>query len=373
MKRLFYVDNLRIFLISLVVLHHLAITYGGPGGWYYVENEPDSFSIFPFTLFLASNQSFFMGMFYMISAYFTAMSLSNKNTGKFISDRLIRLGIPLLIFYFIINPLTIFVLLRFAHGEDIRLIPWFLEHHGFGFGPMWFVEVLLIFTFGYVLYNAIFLGKNSISKSEKKFPKGYQIILAALILGVINFMIRTKLHLGWEIKHTGIQIPFFTPYVFLFIIGIVAYRKNWLDTITYSIGIRWFLFAQIMILIIFPLNMIFGLGSSGELDAFTGGWTWQSLSYSLWEPVTGFSLIIGLTGIFKKKLNSQNKLARQMSLSAYTVYVIHPLVLVSIGAFFKNFELYHFIKFIILAPVALIVCFVFASLIRRIPYVNKVM
>ena len=50
MKRIYYIDNLRIFLIALVVLHHLAITYGGPGGWYYVENESDSISSIPLTM-----------------------------------------------------------------------------------------------------------------------------------------------------------------------------------------------------------------------------------------------------------------------------------------------------------------------------------
>ena len=38
-SRLFYIDNLRIFLISLVVLLHLNITYGAPGDWYYNESE----------------------------------------------------------------------------------------------------------------------------------------------------------------------------------------------------------------------------------------------------------------------------------------------------------------------------------------------
>jgi len=39
--RLFYIDNLRILLIVLVVLHHLAITYGAPGDWPYREGQPD--------------------------------------------------------------------------------------------------------------------------------------------------------------------------------------------------------------------------------------------------------------------------------------------------------------------------------------------
>ena len=37
-SRLFFVDNLRVLLIALVFLVHLAITYGSPvGSWYYQE------------------------------------------------------------------------------------------------------------------------------------------------------------------------------------------------------------------------------------------------------------------------------------------------------------------------------------------------
>ena len=31
-KRLFYIDNIRTLLTGIVILHHLAITYGVPGG-----------------------------------------------------------------------------------------------------------------------------------------------------------------------------------------------------------------------------------------------------------------------------------------------------------------------------------------------------
>ncbi|MEO1258629.1 MAG: hypothetical protein AAFZ15_07520 [Bacteroidota bacterium] len=40
---IFYIDNLRIFLTALVVLHHLAITYGAPGDWFYRGSQ----AIFP--------------------------------------------------------------------------------------------------------------------------------------------------------------------------------------------------------------------------------------------------------------------------------------------------------------------------------------
>lgn len=100
--RLFYIDNLRIFLIILVVLHHLAITYGAPGGWYYNKSEAGFPEILPMSMFVATNQSFFMGMFFMLSAFFIIPSLERKGIRKFGSDRLLRLGVPLLLFYFVL-------------------------------------------------------------------------------------------------------------------------------------------------------------------------------------------------------------------------------------------------------------------------------
>src|SRR5680860_416327 len=121
-SRLVYIDNLRIFLISLVVLHHLSITYGAPGGWYYNESQAGLPEAVPMAMFVATNQAFFMGMFFFISAFFVVPSLQRKGTGEFLKDRLIRLGIPLLVFFFLLNPLTIFIHNRFIEGADVSLI-----------------------------------------------------------------------------------------------------------------------------------------------------------------------------------------------------------------------------------------------------------
>ena len=119
-SRLFYIDNLRIFLISLVVLHHLAITYGAPGGWYYNESQAEFPLIIPMSMFVASNQAFFMGMFFFISALFVVPSLLRKGTNKYVTDRLIRLAIPLVVFYFLLSPLAVYIMVRFIQHENVE-------------------------------------------------------------------------------------------------------------------------------------------------------------------------------------------------------------------------------------------------------------
>jgi len=105
--RLFYIDNLRILLIVLVVLHHLAITYGAPGDWPYREGQPDMVASVVFALFGAINQAFIMGFFFMISGFFTPGSYDRKGGGPFLKDRLLRLGIPVLFYIVIIDPLVV--------------------------------------------------------------------------------------------------------------------------------------------------------------------------------------------------------------------------------------------------------------------------
>ena len=63
-RRKYYIDNLRIFLTCMVVIHHLAVTYSGAGNWYYNETGTGLISSILLTLFSATNQAFFMGMFF---------------------------------------------------------------------------------------------------------------------------------------------------------------------------------------------------------------------------------------------------------------------------------------------------------------------
>jgi surface polysaccharide O-acyltransferase-like enzyme len=373
MKRLWYLDNLRIFLISLVVLHHLSITYGAPGSWYYNESQPEGLLILPLAMLVATNQAFFMGLFFLISAYFTEVSFTRKTTGIFLGDRFRRLAIPLVVFYFLISPFTVYCRDVQLRSLDISFWEFLAEGRGLGFGPLWFVETLLIFSLIYVVYQRILGRGKSLEGKPRPLPGDQTIILLAVLLGIISFLVRIKLPVGWSLPHLGLQFPHFPQYITLFALGIAASRNNWLEQITYKRGFRWFIFAQVMIFLMFPLLFITGGAAAGVIDPFMGGAHWQSLSYSVWEQVTGLSLMIGLLGIFKEKFNSQGEWLKKLSACAYGVFVFHTPVLILITVPLRNVELNGILKLLLLAPAAVAASFLVAYLVRKIPFVDRVL
>jgi len=64
------------------------------------------------TAFISINQSFFMSLFFAISGFFTPASYDAKGPGLFLRDRLVRLGIPLVVYFFVLNPALVYLAAR---------------------------------------------------------------------------------------------------------------------------------------------------------------------------------------------------------------------------------------------------------------------
>ena len=65
-----YLDKLRVFLTCLVIFHQTAIAFGASGGWYY--KSPDLWSGWSerlMSLVMGIDQSYFMALFFFISAW----------------------------------------------------------------------------------------------------------------------------------------------------------------------------------------------------------------------------------------------------------------------------------------------------------------
>ncbi|MFX0073390.1 MAG: acyltransferase family protein, partial [Candidatus Hermodarchaeota archaeon] len=159
-NRLFYVDNLRFYLTVLVILHHLAVGYGGSGSMPIYEaqfNPIDGITIILLTIFTALNQSYFMSIFFLFAGYFTPRAYDKKGALIFLKDRLIRLGIPLLIALVFLTPLVTFIILNFAYANSISLFTIIEDRMANnvlleGVDHLWFVQALLLFTVVYIFY-----------------------------------------------------------------------------------------------------------------------------------------------------------------------------------------------------------------------------
>jgi glucan biosynthesis protein C len=377
--RLFFIDNLRILLITLVVLHHLAITYGHSGGWYYYEGRPDDLTTILFTIFNAVNQAFFMGFFFMISGYFTPGSYDRKGTGSFLKDRFLRLGIPLVFYIVIIDPLLTYVLAVNANSFTGSLWQFLarnfeaqdLENFSLGTGPLWFVEALLIFAVIYAMWRRLVKPEVPVlPHRDGKVPSNMAIAIFALTLGVITFIVRIWLPMGWNFDLLNLQLPYFPQYIALFILGLMAYRHDWFMGISEATGKLW---LKITIALIVLLPIMFIVGGAEDPTPFLGGVHWQALVFALWEQFLCMGMVITLLVWFRGKLNQQGSLAKTMSASAYTVFIIHAPVAVLVALALKDISLYPLIKFPLVALIVVPLCFLLGNYIRKLPLARNIL
>lgn len=374
--RLLYIENLRILLSALVVIVHVACTYGGPGGWAYVERGAKLATRLPLTILNATSQSFFMGMFFFIAAYFTQKSFQKKGFIRFTKDRIIRLGVPLAIYYFFISTLTAYISWSVKHPDqpDMSYLELFQSGWVFSFGVMWFVLAISYFTMIYLIVSLVFPGIQKSNNQPLPGIKTYQIIVSAIVIGVLTFIVRIKFPL---FTSSGISwLPFdlghFPQYIFLYILGIISARYTNDVFISFKKAKNWLWFVLFLIVVVFPLIFFIGKAYPNGLKAFAGRGTWHSLSYAVWEQLVGISIIVGLIGVSKVKWNMQSPFMRRLSDSAFAVYALHPPVLVGISMIFVNWKVMLLIKFLALTPIALIASFGIALIVKKIPVLKRI-
>jgi len=82
---------------------------------------------------------------------------------------------------------------------------------------------------------------------------------------------------------------------------------------------------------------------------------------------------MGLLVLFRERFHHQGRLAKEAAADVYTVYLIHPVVLVAFAYAFSVVALYPLLKWGIALGVTIPLCFLISSGIRRIPLFNRVL
>ena len=374
--RLLYIDNLRILLTGLVVIHHAAVIYSDFPIWYYPEPAKDRSGV-ALDVLLILNQTFFMGFFFLISGYFVPASYDRKGGRAFLRDRLVRLGIPLLVFAVLLRPILstrIYALARAeaaAKGADLSFWAFYLS--SWSPGPLWFVEVLLLFCRAYALARRFWTMRAAappLAVARVRLPAGFMVAILgySLALTVLTSLWRMVVPVGQYWLSVGLPTPAYLPqYASLFVVGLVACRRGWAQGLPVSAG--WYGLTQALIasVAVVPVAM----WARSAFAPSTG--TWGPILYGIWESFFAVGAIVALIVLFRQRFNRQGPLAEMMSQHAYTVYIIHPLVLVGLEYAFQWLHAIAVVKFTLIAFLGIPLCWASAYLVRALPYAKRVL
>ncbi|GAA3093283.1 acyltransferase family protein [Streptosporangium carneum] len=361
--RLLHVDNLRVALTALVVLHHVAVTYGNIPLWFYTEPAKDPSGLL-LDLLVGLDQAFFMGLFFLISGFFTPGAHDRKGTGPFLRDRLVRLGVPLLAFLVLLRPLVNFgAYPSVAAAVGVADLPYWLFYVvTWDPGPMWFVEVLLVFTGVYALWRR-FAGPvpHTTAPAAPPPPGAGRVVAFVLGLAVVTFLWRLAVPIGAYWPVVGLPSPAYLPqYASLFAVGVLAGRGRWLEALSPRAGRLGLASAGVVTLVLLPLAGV----ASGAL---------RTLVVATWESAFAVAVAVGLLWLFRARFDRQERRGRFLAEHAYTVYVVHPLVLVGLGYAFRPLEAPAVVKFALVAALALPLCWGLAYAVRSLPGARRVL
>jgi hypothetical protein len=343
-----------------VIFQHARITYGGTGGWFYIEGgENDLFSYIFFQSLTSIGglfQSSLMGLFFLMGAFFTPRSYDRKGLSTFWKERLLRLGIPLLLYILLINPI-LYSIVDILENPQGSFLDYYLNHlTSLVTGPMWFLLGLLIFTFLYTLWRQTtkYDSLKQYIPEDLSIPKYYYLLLIAIILGCFTFLFR--LISPVDSFPLGFPFGFFPQYLMMFSVGIIATRYDWFEKMSNDHVKVWAITIAATFVAFFAYFFIF-LGIDADFSVLLGGFTLPSLIFSLVDNIICMGMIFVLIPIFYKRFNYQGTLLKKLSASSFNMYLIHAPILVAVTLVFASIPLFPAIKLAIVFPLTVILCY----------------
>lgn len=308
--RSLWIDRIRVVLTVLVIFHHAAITYGASGSWFHkVVADTDPL----LTLVAAVDQAFFMGTFFLLAGYLTPASIARKGTAAFLVDRLLRLGLPTLIFALVLGPLTLAIADASVHTPFKLREP--------VLGPMWFPAALLLFSLMPAVLPGVFVGGRSV-------PPLHHWFLVALAWGLTTTLVRQIFPVGTSVA--GFQLGYFPGYLTLFAIGLAASRHRWLERLSHESAKR----TRIAGLLALPILPAVLLASSEPI--FETGLTPAAITYALWEPFIALAIIPTLIIWSHSATRIPVSIWEWAARNSYAAFILHPPLLVAVTTTIEN-------------------------------------
>ena len=361
-----YADNLKVLLVAGVIVGHVTMAWTVNEAW--VLDEPPVREPLLTLLNLGAlvGVLFAMAAFFVIAGAFTPRSLESKGLRRFLTDRTLRLGVPLVFYLLVLAPLVEYVDSDFAGwNQGFPAFVTYTWRHPAP-GPMWFLEVLLLFSVVYAVVRTVLP-----RRTTAPTPMRARYLLAAgLFVAVTSYAIRVVAPLGEEVIE-DIYLGQAPAWITGFTIGIVGAERGWFDRISPATSrrlfqIAWSAVAGVVIVVAVTVGAM-----GAYVDEFFGGGTWQSLVLAVLEGALVVAMPLWLFDVFRRRVNHQGRLMRTMSRAAFAAFVVHQVVAIGAVLATRYVSWPPEVEFPAAAALAVIGSFGIGALLVRLPGVSR--
>ncbi|PMR59549.1 acyltransferase [Verrucosispora sp. ts21] len=383
-QHLHHLDNLRVAMILMVVIHHAAQAYG-PADWWYFKGGQEASGLATLS---AVGGAFRMSLLFFVAAFFVPRATDRRGNWGFVRGRLKRLGIPFLVGSATIIPALMYVYYREYRGYPPISFPRYYLDVFLGFGPqpadwtgpiwpdlqfghLWFIQNLLAFSALYVLFRWLggLLRRVRPITPSTRIPDNRSLVIFTLTLAAVVFLVRIRYPLDqWVPLFEFIQAEpaRLAQYTAFFTAGVIAYRRDWLTRLPRSTGYTWLAIGAAL------TAVLFWTGTDTPFFA-PGGASWASACWTLTETFLCVGLSIGLLTLFRDVFAGHNRLTRAMAASSYTIYIVHLPIVVALQFAFARAALPALVTFAAVATVGMAISVAAAVAIRRLPGLRTIL
>ena len=365
------VDNLKVALVVAVVVAHATMAWTGQSGaWALTEPPVREPMLTLLSLAALVGVMFAMATFFYIAGVFTPASLGRKGTERYLLDRTLRLGVPLLAYLLLLSPVVEYVDAR-DEGDWNQGLLAFIPHSWLHPtpGPLWFLEVLWLFSVLYALWRA---AHPATPPTTAPHPARL-LVLTGVLVATASFGIRLVLPFGQEIGTTDLYLAQAPAWIAGFTLGVLAAERGWAAdrlapaTSRWLFRVAWTAAAGTATVVSVTVGA-FG----GTIDAFFGGMTWQSLTLCALQGALVVTMPLWLVDVFSRRLRRQGRLLREMSRAAFAAFLIHQVVLVGAVLATRAAPWPPEADYLTAAGLAIAGSFGLGALLLRIPGVSRI-
>ncbi len=356
----------------MVVAHHAALAYNTFSSYnadsYMKSTTPvvDTLRWMPLDYFVGWNDMFFMCLMFLISGLFIVPSLNRKGEGRFMTDRLKRLGIPFVVSAFVLAPLAYCPSWLLSSTADQGGYPHrFFTDDGWGSGPAWFIWVLLIYGAVVALGYRVIPGLVRKLSWTASSPRNLFLVFLLLSL-VVTIPLRLFIEPGYWMHVAGplhFQAWRFLLYFVWFLLGVALGSANPSRSLSKENLKPWplWLFLGALTYLFHGLVEAQGAGLT-----IIPAWLLSVIMTSLYCLCCTFSGLAAL-GLARTFFHTARPAADSLTANAYGIYVFHYVFVIWMQYLLLGQPFPAWIKFLTVFLTALAGSWFLTALLRKTP------